>query len=94
MYYLKDNIEMWGINPVDKGVKMSKLFIWFKNLVGKETFIEGSLKSEFIKQAVDENPMLLGFESEDEWKVWEVKEGEYGFAFSIVIDGKHLYGEW
>ena len=95
MYYLKDNIEVWGINPVDKGVKMSKLFIWFKNLVEKKPkFIEGELKSLFIQQAVDANPMLLGFASDEDWLVWEVKEGEYGYAFSIEIDGKHLYGEW
>ena len=73
---------------------MSKLFIWFQNLVRKETFIEGSLKSEFIKQATKEEPKLLGFSSEDEWAVWEVTEGEYGYSSSIVINGKHLYGEW
>jgi len=73
---------------------LNNLLTWFQNLVGKENFIEGSLKSEFIKQATKEDPQLIGFSSEDDWAVWEVTEGDYGYSSSILIDGKRLFGEW
>ena len=41
MYYLKDNIEVWGINPVDKGVKMSKVENHLWNLVIFLSFVLG-----------------------------------------------------
>lgn len=80
---MKDNLLTWFTKYIQE-----------KKTLTDEKIITGSLKSEFIKQWCIANPKTPCSIPESEWSVWEVKEGDYGYSSSIVVNGKRLYGEW
>jgi hypothetical protein len=42
---------------------------------------------------IDVNEEPYGYQW-NELEVWQVGPDDYGYADSVVVDGKHYYGEW